>query len=259
MKRLVSLIITFVAILTMSITSCVKKDNYAAPDQTLTGNIIDSSTGQPIQTEQGASSMQIRAYETSWNNGVGVVPENFNVHTDGTFTNTKLFAGTYRIYPTDGAFVPLVYTNSAGVPIDNGSKTINVKGGTTNVTFTVDPFLKVEWIGDPVINADKTVTVQFKFTRGTTDATRQFNVTDAFLFVSTTAFVGNNSYDNLSSNQVSYAGTAGNVLLGQTITLKTKIPLGADRPYYVRIGARTADNVNKRYNYNTARLVNIPQ
>jgi hypothetical protein len=258
MKRLVNLTMTFTAILTITMVSCVKKDNFTVPDQTLIGTVIDSSTGQPIQTEQGATGMQIRAYETSWNNGVGVVPENFNVHNDGTFINTKLFAGTYRVYPTDGAFVPLVYTNSSGTAVDNGSKTISVKGGTTNVSFAVDPFLKVEWVGDPVINADKTVTVQFRFTRGTTDPTRQFNVTDAFLFVSTTAFVGNNSYDNLSSNQVTYAGTAGNLLLGTTITLKTKIPLGADRPYYLRVGARTADNVNKRYNYNAAKLINIP-
>jgi hypothetical protein len=247
MKKLVYSIVTYMVIITMA--SCVKKDNFTAPDQTLTGTVIDSSTGQPIQTEQGTSGMQIRAYETSWNNGVGVVPENFNMHYDGTFTNTKLFKGTYKIYPTDGAFVPLVYTSSAGVPVDNGSKTISVQGGTTNVSFTVDPFLKVEWVGDPVVNADKTVTVQFRFSRGTTDPTRQFNVTDAYLFVGTTVFVGNNSY----------AGTAGNALLGTTVTLTTKVALGADRPYYLRVGVRTADNVNKRYNYNAPKLVNIPK
>jgi hypothetical protein len=245
--------------LVLSIASCVKKDNYNGPDQTLTGTVIDNSTGQPLQTEQGVSGMQIRAYEMSWNNGVGVVPENFVVHYDGTFTNTKVFAGTYKLYPTDGAFVPLVYTNTVGTPVDVGSQTLDVKGGTTNVTFKVDPFLKVEWVGDPVVNADKTVTVQFKLSRGTADATRQFNVTDAFLYVGTTTFVGNNSYDNLTSTQVNYAGTAGNALFGQTITLTTKAPLGADRQYYLRIGARTADNVNKRYNYNAPKLVNIPK
>jgi len=255
MKKLVYSILIFMIIATIG--SCVKKDNYVGPNQILTGAVIDSSTGQPIQTEVGTSSLQIRAYEMTWNNGVGVVPENFNVHYDGTFANTKVFAGTYKLYPTDGAFAPLVYTNSAGTPVDNGSKTITIQGGTTNVSFTVSPFLKVEWVADPVVNADKTVTVQFKFSRGTAIPDRIFNVTDAFLFVSTAEFVSNASYDNLTSTQVTYSGTAGNALLGQPITLTTKA-LGANRPYYVRVGARTADNVNKRYNYNAPKQVHIP-
>jgi len=243
----------------IALTGCVKDDNYAPPDQTLTGVVIDNSTGLGLQAEQGTSSFQIRVYETSWNNGVGVTPENFNVHTDGSFANTKVFKGTYKIYPTDGAFVPLVYTNSSGVVVDNGSKSISVQNGTTNVSFNVDPFLKVEWVGEPVVNADKTVTVSFKFTRGTADPAWQFNVTDAYLFVSTTAMVGNNSFDNITSQQVTYSGTAGNDLLGTTITLTTKAPLGADRNYFVRVGARTADIVNKRYNYNVAKKVSIPE
>ncbi|HTH81297.1 MAG TPA: DUF3823 domain-containing protein [Mucilaginibacter sp.] len=245
---------TFAVIVTIS--SCVKKDNYAAPDQILKGTVIDNSTGQPLQAEQGSSSFQMRAYELSWNNGVGVTPENFNVHTDGTFENDKVFKGTYRIYPTDGAFVPIVFTDATGAAVDNGSKIINVTGGTTNVTFNVDPFLKVEWVGEPVVNADKTVTVQCRFTRGTNDPTRQFNVTDAYLFVNETAFVGNNSFNNLVSTQVNYSGTAGNALLGTTVTITSKV-LPTDRNFYVRVGVRTADNVNKRYNYNVAKVVHI--
>ncbi len=254
MKR--SVYIIFLTVIA-AMTSCVKKDNYDGPDQTLTGRVIDASTGQPIQAEQGTSSFQIRAIETSWNNGQGVTDQNFNVKYDGTFINTKLFTATYRLYPTDGAFVPLVYTNSAGAQVDNGSKTIQIKGGITDVSFTVEPFLKIEWVGEPVVNPDKTVTVQFKFTRGTGQTDRIFNVTDAWVFVGTTEFVGNSSFDNALSTQVIYSGTAGNALLGQTVTLTSKV-LGANRPYYVRAGARTADNVNKRYNYNAPKQVMIP-
>jgi hypothetical protein len=56
---------------------------------------------------------------------------------------------------------------------------------------------------------------------------------------------------------VKYTGTAGNALLGQTISLTTKV-LGTNRPYYVRVGARTSDNINKRYNYNAPKQVIIP-
>jgi len=273
MKKINYLVTVCVSLLALS--SCIKDDTYAGPDQTLTGTIIDSSTGQSLQTEAGTSNTFIRVWEISWNNGQGVTSQDYNVMRDGTFINNKVFAGTYRIYPSGGPFVPLVYTSSTtGLEVDNGSKTVDIKGGTTNVNFTVDPFLKVEWVGDPVVNTDKTVTVQVKFTRGTTDVSRQFNVTDAYLYVGTTNLVGNNSFNNLLSQQLNYTiapynsttvpvngiiyGGSGNPDLGRTVSITTKAPLGADRQYYVRVGVRTNDNVNKRYNYNAPKLVNIP-
>ncbi|SDK26743.1 Protein of unknown function [Pedobacter sp. ok626] len=258
------------------LSSCIKDDIYPGPDQILSGAIIDSSTGQPLQTEAGTSNTFIRVWELSWNNGEGVTSQDYNVQRDGTYINTKVFTGRYRIYPSGGPFVPLVYTSSTtGLEVDNGSKTVDIKGGTTNVNFTVDPFLKVEWVAEPVVNADKTVTVQVRFTRGTTDVSRQFSVTDAYLYVGTTDLVGNNSFNNLLSQQLNYTvapytsttvpvngilyGGSGNPDLGRTVSITTKAPLGADRQYYVRVGVRTADNVNKRYNYNAPKLVNIPK
>ena len=274
MKKITNSILAFMVLSVLS--SCIKDDIYPAPDQILSGEIIDSSTGQAMQTEAGTSNTFIRVWELSWNNGEGVTSQDFNVQRDGTFINTKVFAGRYRIYPLGGAFVPLVYTSATtGQEVDNGSKTLDVKGGTTKVSFTVDPFLKVEWAGEPVVNADKTVTVQVKFTRGTTDVSRQFNVTDAYLYVGTTELVGNNSFNNLLSQQLNYTvapytsstvpvngiiyGGNGNADLGRTISITTKAPLGEDRQYYLRVGVRTADNVNKRYNYNAPKLVNIPK
>ncbi|HEU4554050.1 MAG TPA: DUF3823 domain-containing protein [Chitinophaga sp.] len=251
MKRFsIHTFITGLAIVLLS--ACAKNDNYEEPSETLTGRIIDNSTGQPIQTE--SAGIRMRLEEQTWNNGTGVIPQYFNVKPDGTFNNSRLFKGTYKVYPMDGAFVPLVTTSD---PIVDNSKTVDVSG-VTSVEFNVDPFLKVEWVGEPVVNADKTVTVQCRFTRGTANPAYQFNVTDVFLYVSTTPFVSNASYDNRYSNQVKYSGTAGNALLGQTVSITTKGTLGASRTYYVRVGARTADNVNKRYNYNEPKLVSIP-
>lgn len=235
------------------LSACSKKeDNYTPPAETLSGRIIDVSTGEPVQTESGG--IRLRLEQQSWNNGQGVIPQYFNVKYDGTFNNSKVFRGKYKVYPMDGAFVPLVTTSA---PIIDNSKTIDI-AGVTSVEFNVEPFLKVEWIGEPVVNPDRTVTVQCKFTRGTANPAYQFNVTDVFLYVSTTDFVSNASFDNRYSTQVTYSGTAGNDVLGQTITLTTKGALGGNRTYYVRVGARTADNVNKRYNYTLAKAVNIP-
>lgn len=231
--------------------ACKKTDNYTEPSETLTGNIIDLSTGQPIQTDNG---IRIRLDEISYS--ANPIPLYLNVKQDGTFNNSRLFRGRYRVYPQDGAFVPLVYSTSTGTLVDN-SKTIDISG-VTNVSFNVSPFLKVEWVGEPVLNADNTVTVSFRFTRGTDDPAFIFNVTDAFLFVSTTDFVSNASFDNKLSSQATYSGTAGNLLLGQTVSITSKAPLGTSRTYYVRVGARTNDNVNKRYNYTNVKAVVVP-
>jgi hypothetical protein len=209
------------------------------------------TTGEPIQTDNG---IRVRLDEISYS--ANPIPQYLNVKQDGTFNNSKLFKGTYRVYPQDGAFVPLVYTSSNGTVVD-GSKTIEIQG-VTNVSFSVSPFLKVEWVGEPVLNGDNTVTVSCRFTRGTDNPDFMFNVTDVFLFVSTTPFAGNASFDNKLSTQVTYSGTSGNQQLGQTVTITSKAPLGAARTYYVRVGARTNDNVNKRYNYTTPKAVDVP-
>lgn len=234
---------------------CIKDDNYAAPNAGITGTLTDASTGQPYQSGPGDERMYV--LQTNYTAGTPI-PFYWNIEPNGLFNNSQVFAGTYKIYPTDGAFVPLVYTSNGSI-VDNGSKTVQVNAkATTTVNFTVTPFLKVEWVGDPVINANGTVTINCKFTRGTTDPLWTFNVTDVFFYVSNTSFVSNGSYDNLLSTDVTYSGTAGNALLGTTVSITSKAALGVHQGYYLRVGARTADNVNKRYNYTTVKLINIP-
>ncbi|WP_299516362.1 DUF3823 domain-containing protein [Mucilaginibacter sp.] len=254
-------------------SSCFKTDAYTPPDQTLTGKIIDSSTGLPIQSESGG--IQIKENQLDWN-GTGAVSvspdQNLMVKFDGTYNDTKVFKGKYKLVPIGGAFVPPYRTSPA--PAIDKSVTVDIQGGTTTVNFTVDPFLKVEWVGEPVINGDKTVSASFKFTRGTADPVFQFPVTDATLYISTTPFVSSADQDNNFTFNATTYNTPGSVpdpvtgkypqspitnFIGQTITLTSKLPLLADRTYYIRGAARTADNVNKRYNYNVAKAVYMPQ
>ena len=232
--------------------SCFKIDDTAAPDKILTGSVVDSTSGMPIQTEQG-NGIRIKLDELSWS--ANPIPTYFWVKQDGTFNDTKIFAGRYRITPVDGPFVPLIQLNSTGDTTSNRSKTLEING-TTKLNFIVEPFLKVEWVSDPVVNSDSTVSVQIKFSRGTTNPVYQFNVTDVYLFVSENSYVGNNNFDVRYSSQVSYSGTTGNVLLGQTVAIKTK-KMPGNRTYYIRVGTRTADNVQKRYNYTNIKPVSI--
>src|ERR1700761_3063917 len=91
------------------VSGCIKDDNYAAPNATITGTITDASTGQPLQS--GPSDERLYGLETSYTKGTPI-PQYFNIQPSGIYNNTAMFAGTYKLYPTDGAFVPLVYTST---------------------------------------------------------------------------------------------------------------------------------------------------
>ena len=235
--------------------ACSKEyDNYPAPQETLTGSVTVAD-GKPLQTDASeAGGTRIRLDELSYSDNP--VPFYFFSRQDGTFNNTKIFKGKYRI-SVEGPFVPLLQMDAAGkITVDN-RKTVDV-AGTTHVDFKVEPFLNVEWVGEPVYNAtNKTITVQAKFTRGTTNAAFQQNVTDIFLFVNPVPYIGNPNKDDRYSQQISYSGTNGNSLAGQTITITTKGQLSTSRDYYLRVGARI-DYGLKYYNYTDVKKISIP-
>lgn len=239
--------------------SCSKTDNYGAPSETLQGKIIDAGTGKTVQGEvsgENGTGTRIELRELSWSETA--TPLYLATMQDGTYNNTKVFAGKYKI-SADGAFVPLVQTGTT--PVDK-SQTVEVRGGITTVDFTVEPFLRVEWIGEPVVNPNGTITAKFKVTRGTDNPAFQLNVTDINLYVNNFKYVGNhaNSFDARYSNRVAYSGTNGSALLGQTLTVTTiGGALPGKRNLYIRVGARTTyPNNGRPFNYNEIKEVAIP-
>lgn len=238
--------------------SCAEVDNYDAPTETIRGTVIDVGTGKPLQGEvsgEGGVGSRIKLLELSWSDN----PTPYYVATkqDGSFTNTKIFAGKYKI-TAEGAFVSLVQPTAAP-PVDK-SQTLDIKG-ITEVNFSVEPLLRVEWIGEPVLNANGTITVQARVTRGTTNAAFLGNVTDINLYINNTQYVGNNNYDNRFAKLTAYSGTTGNAVLGQTLTITT---IGGavltKRDLYLRVGARTALTVDGQrvFNYNEPKKITIP-
>ncbi len=246
MKRIIYLALSLTVI-----TACSKKiDNYASPDQTLQGSIIDAGTGKNVQSEvsgDNGNGTRIKLLEISWSDNP--TPLYLATKQDGTYINTKVFAATYKI-SAEGAFVPLVQ------PDDDKSQTVTVKGGVTTVNFTVEPFLEVEWAGDPVLNADGTITAQVKVTRGTSNPDFQQNITDLWLFLCPYEYVGNNNYDNRYSTHVSYSGSSGNDIIGQTITLTTTGGSLPKKDWYLRLGARI-DYGLKQYNYSDIKMITV--
>jgi hypothetical protein len=230
-------------------SSCSKVDNYEGPTETLQGTITDAATGQPVQSEvsgDNGAGTRIRLLEISWSNNP--TPLYLATKQDGTYINTKVFKATYKLI-AEGAFIPM---DIAG---NDKSQTVDVQGGTTTVNFSVDPFLRVDWVSEPVVNPNGTVTVQVKVTRGTNNAGFQQNITNLGLFLCPYEYVGNNNYDNRYSTIVTYSGATGNAIVGQTITL-TSTSVLPKKDWYLRIGSRIAYGTN-RYNYSTIKKVTI--
>ncbi len=244
MKRL--FYYTALCLVVVAGSSCSKIDNYPAPSDTINGSTIDEVTGATVQTEVGGGGTRVELLETSYSSNP--VPIYFQSMQDGTFNNTKVFGATYKV-SVQGPFVPLIQTDSIGNVLTDSSKTIVLKN-TATLNFKVQPFLRVEWVGKPVFNADSTVTVQVKITRGTNNPNYQQPITDVNLYVCNTKYDANNNYDPRYSTLTSYSGTSGNSVLGQTITITTVGGALPAQDVFFRVGARINAGLDE-YNYST--------
>lgn len=257
-----------------SFNSCdlFKVDNYDEPEETLQGEVVDVATGERVLTDQGSEGIRVRLTETSWGDNVQHNPD-FNCMSDGTFQNTKLFRGTYNIR-IDGPFIPLVREDERGVPLADETKDMEIKG-VTKVRFEVQPFLKVEWVGEPTISNGK-ITAKVRVTRAVSvedfrDKIEPMggyndnftNVTDIQLFVSYSSSVGYRAQDERWSNQIEYVGTEFNPLLGKVITIQSKETIPSGRTVFVRAASRINYETPKgsgtrRWNYNEALELMVP-
>jgi hypothetical protein len=249
MKRIKYLAISF--FLLLGFVSC-EEDNYDFPAETFKGTIVDAQTKQPYQTAVGNTGVRITMMEYSWSDN----PTPYYMYSmmDGVFNNTKIFKGRYGVKP-EGAFVPL-------------QEEIFEISGVVEKHYEVEPFLRVEWVGEPVFNANGTVSVQVKITRGTTNPAYQQALSEVWLFVSEILYAGDFSYSPNYSTKLSGASLP---VLGETVTITTGWPGGVgtgsqrtfpafSRKYFLRVGARTNIQVNSTnvYNYTTVKEITTP-
>lgn len=223
MKKINLAVCLFVATI---LISCDKLDNYDGPQETLTGRVIDEITGEPIVTEQ-PNGFRIKLSEISWSDSPQ--PEYFWGKADGTFTNTKLFAGMYEISPVEGAFFPVE------------PQKVEVKGS-VNVDFKVTPYLSVS--ASEIKRTDAgTLEVTYTIARSKVGD----KILDSRVFVSTNPNVGANIIISDLSPLKDLKEVADADVL-KTTYKETITGLQSGKTYYVRVGART-DNVSKRYNF----------
>ena len=250
--------------------SCTR-DNYVEPQETILGRVVDAATGELVLTDQGSEGTRVRLRELSWKETA--VPDNFDFFCmkEGIFRNTKVFEGHYNVR-VDGAFIPLVRRSATGDTLADETKYVDIKG-VTEVEFQVQPFLKLEWVGQPTVSGGK-ITATVKVTRAVSPADfkakiepmggyddNMLNVTDVRLFVSQVPYVGFREWDNRYSTELSYSDNSFEALLGQPVTITTQGEIPAGRKVFIRAAARinyATENI-RRHNYNEAIAVDIPK
>ncbi|MDR1526466.1 MAG: DUF3823 domain-containing protein [Dysgonamonadaceae bacterium] len=237
--------ISYILLVLLSFNACMKYDNYDLPNETFRGKIVDKDTRETVQTEIGGNGIRIRMLETSW--GEDPQPYDFYCMQDGSFNNTKIFKGTYTIIP-EGAFVPVDSIKNVEI---SGVKELNVE---------VEPLLRIEWVDEPVINRNTAISARVRIVRGTGSTEYQQELTDVYLFLNETPYVGYNDYDSRYSKHLTFSGNAGNAILGQEYLIETEGAFTPNRTYYVRAAARInciIAGVN-RFNYSEIKKVVVP-
>ena len=238
----------FCGLFALSFASSCGVDNYALPEETFKGAFIDKETGEPFQTAVGGTGIRIRMMEYSWSDDP--TPYDFYAKADGTFQNTKVFKGTYGVTP-EGPFVPLE------------EEIFDIKG-VVEKTYEVGPLLRIEWIGEPIVDNDNgTVTVKVRITRGTDNPDWQHPLAEAWLFVSENSHVADNNYSPNYSTHLS----ADELEFGKEITIVSGCPTGMgetpiafpsfSRKYAIRVGVRTNVQITgqNKYNYTTSKII----
>ena len=134
----------------MLITSC-EKDNFDGPDATFSGEIRDKKTGELIPQEISDGS-RIYYIEQGWENPS---VQNMVIKKDGTFNNSLMFSGNYKIILNRGNFV-------AQDTID-----MKIHPGDNFKVFEVVPYLRI--IEPEIQLKDRVVTAKFKLEQVTSN------------------------------------------------------------------------------------------
>jgi hypothetical protein len=223
--------------------SCTKHDNYPGPDSAFQGNVIDSVTGQNLLTETGG--FQIEMLEYSWS----ATPDPYYIPSkpDGTFEDTRIFSGTYSVFPTQGAFWPLT-----------DSVSMKIKGNATQ-NFTVVPYIEILNFTHRL--SGDTLYMDFQINAPKKDGLPQ--IIDAWPFVNITSFVGSGA--TISNYTVSSGSTKNTIDINSnwddslaTKTYELVVPgLLPGRTFYARAGVRVNDNY-KQFNFSPIVEIDVP-
>ncbi|MDR3095100.1 MAG: DUF3823 domain-containing protein [Bacteroidales bacterium] len=219
-------------------------DNYDEADGIITGTVMDVTTGEGLVTEQ-PNGFLIYCREDSWTASEEKRGQDFWGKADGTFRNTRIFKGSYSVYPKDG---PFHTADIDTIPVEIRS------GKEAKVDFEVTPYCS---FSEVIIQQSSTnsaaIVVSFKVTTNVLlgsdgDTISHATIQNWRLFASNrTQFVGANVFDTDVSSMQDENLTAAQADGSVTIT-KTFTGFKAGKTYYLRIGARCKESPQSRYN-----------
>ncbi|MFY0253817.1 DUF3823 domain-containing protein [Chitinophaga sp. 30R24] len=225
----------------LSIASCTKTDNYPGPNAGFMGNVKDKTDPKGANLLTETNGFQIKLEELSWS--ATPAPQTIPAKPDGTFEDTQLFSGHYRVTPIGGAFWPV-----APIEMD-----IN-KGNNNSRDFQVTPYMKIYNFTATLDGT--TLVMHFQLDAPITEGLP--NILDVQPFVNITPYVGSGATvpDYTNNNKLSINAPWSNDMA--TKVYEIRVPnMKSGRQFYVRAGVRVDDSY-KAFNYSEIVPVQVP-
>jgi hypothetical protein len=206
-------------------------DNYAEPDMTIEGKVVDIQTNENIQTRQ-PNGIKIRLTEEGY-----PTPYDFWTKADGSFKNTKLPAARYQVVAMEGPFD------------DISAESVDLNTNQTNVIFKVTPYARFSNVS--ITASGTTITATYKVAKSSTKALKT-----CVLMAYTSVQVHEATTGVTKSSTIDLSGYSDADLATTTFT-STISGLTSGTTYYARVGVLTNNSLS-RYNYSPVIEVKIP-
>jgi len=234
MKKIIYILsVCFVILINFA---CTEIDNYAEPKETFKGRFIDKTTGENFICETG--NLKVKLEELSWSDTP--TPQEIPSKYDGTFQDTRLFAGHYRVTPFAGPFWPVE-------PIE-----LDIKG-VTERNFELTPYLKIKDMSHSL--SGNTLTFKCKL-----EAPIKINlprIVEIKPFLNVSPYVGNGATINqYSDNKITIEQNWSDEIANTEYTI-TVPNLLTGRTFYARLGAQVDDSY-RGYNYSEIIEIKVP-
>lgn len=229
MKKIIS-VFACALTLTFAVTSCdwFELDNQEGWDASVEGQILDIATNQPIQFEQGSSTITV--VEKGWQ---AQANQSWNVKNNGSYKNALVFAGQYTMNTLTSNFI--------ADPQDFEL----AKGSNSNVNFKVTPYARIENVAFSMENGKIKATCKVSSPVSSVN-----NIGDVRLCIAVDRFVrfSNNGASKDTESiikDVNPDGSTEIVLYIDPANPANAAEFQYDQPHYVRIAAVAAHYVIK--------------
>jgi len=241
MKYRISLIFLGMSMLIAG-SSCIKKDNYPGPNASLQGNIFQDGTSSKNMVQTCTGNFSIRLEQLDWSSTP--TPQDIPVKYDGTYQNTELFSGHYRVSIKGGAFWPVA------------PQEIDIRQGTT-LDFQLTPYLTLANFTADMADST-TLSIHFDM-QAPIDAGIP-TVLEMQPFINTTKIVGPGAsiFDFSDANKVSINKDWSAMTASDKSPTMVVPNLIKGRTFFVRVGVRF-NNDDKSYNLSEIIKVDVPK